>query len=453
MLRCGLWIEISILRGEDIVVSELNRCQSYYARGCEGTPFRSLDGKSFCVLHYPAQGKEEQFREALEQRLSQENYDFRDVWFPEEVNFEGFHFDAAVNFSNATFQTSVNLRRAIFRHPVIAIQTQFHGIVDLSQAEFEQGIVLNAVTIDESAWAAFDGAIFSGSKAGFYDTDFGGGVSFNGAKFNVDADFREPKGGRFNFQNAEFLTELKVYSSGRRALRSVSQLNLWACVVRHPEQVEFRGLELKPEWFLEVDCTNFRFFNIDWVYPDLRRGAEYLQSLDRHGPPYHRLSSTYRCLSLNAEQNQRYDEASMFRYAALDALRRASWRGFAPWQVKWWYWAVSGFGERVGRALLILALIWIGFAVIYVAVPTVGFMRWESKPASEIEAARSIPDEAGTPLTWPRTLTYSLEVMALQKPSPQPASPIARIAVALEAVLGPVQAALLALAIRRKVSR
>jgi len=59
----------------------------------------------------------------------------------------------------------------------------------------------------------------------------------------------------------------------------------------------------------------------------------------------------------------------------------------------------------------------------------------------------------GAPLKFSRALTYSAGVMTLQKPEPQPATAEAQTVVLLETILGPVQAALLALAIRRKFMR
>ena len=65
----------------------------------------------------------------------------------------------------------------------------------------------------------------------------------------------------------------------------------------------------------------------------------------------------------------------------------------------------------------------------------------------------TIEDRIGQPLDLPRALTYSLEVMSLQKPDPKPLTGGAHALVLLETILGPVQAALLALAIRRKFMR
>lgn len=57
------------------------------------------------------------------------------------------------------------------------------------------------------------------------------------------------------------------------------------------------------------------------------------------------------------------------------------------------------------------------------------------------------------PLKLNRALMYSLGVMTLQKPEPRPATTAAQAIVLAETILGPVQAALLALAIRRKFMR
>ena len=62
-------------------------------------------------------------------------------------------------------------------------------------------------------------------------------------------------------------------------------------------------------------------------------------------------------------------------------------------------------------------------------------------------------DETDAPLKLPRALTYSTAVMTLQKPEPRPATTAAQTVVLLETILGPVQAALLALGIRRKFMR
>lgn len=134
----------------------------------------------------------------------------------------------------------------------------------------------------------------------------------------------------------------------------------------------------------------------------------------------------------------------------MDARRREEWHGFAVWRLSWWYWLASGYGERAAQGFLMLLGILLLFALLY---NHVGFARWDSKLPSESDVVSAKRDEAGAPLKFSRALTYSAAVMTFQKPEPRPATPWAQTVVLLETILGPVQGALLALAIRRKFMR
>jgi hypothetical protein len=108
------------------------------------------------------------------------------------------------------------------------------------------------------------------------------------------------------------------------------------------------------------------------------------------------------------------------------------------------------YGERIARAAGVL----LGIVVLCAALYTrVGFVRWEPRVSSESEVATAQRDETGAPLKLTRALTYSAAVMTFQRPEPKPATTAAQTIVLLETILGPVQAALLALAIRRKFMR
>lgn len=150
------------------------------------------------------------------------------------------------------------------------------------------------------------------------------------------------------------------------------------------------------------------------------------------------LAITYRQLALNAEENHRYSEASKFRYLAMDAARvergnhrrwnrrwwrqqntlrsklrnlRLIWRGLSIWDLNWWYWVASGYGERLGRAVLGLVTIWFFFSIVFTFV---GFVRWEPKTTTETEAKFATIDAYGGPLPLRKALTYSAAVITLQ---------------------------------------
>jgi hypothetical protein len=109
----------------------------------------------------------------------------------------------------------------------------------------------------------------------------------------------------------------------------------------------------------------------------------------------------------------------------------------------------SGYGERVSQAALVLIAIWIVFAGIFFYGQRQG--QWWSSPP--VAATAAVPASIAEPPRlngFGEALIYSAQVMTLQKPEPLPANKRARALVLLETALGPIQAALLALAIRRK---
>jgi hypothetical protein len=168
------------------------------------------------------------------------------------------------------------------------------------------------------------------------------------------------------------------------------------------------------------------------------------------------LARTCRQLAVNAEDNNRYEEASDFRFMAMDAQRLESWYGWAFWKLRWWYWLASGYGERTGRAAFVLFAIWLSFALVYTKV---GFEMKKIEPIKYVEKSESIESpttpniELGNPLTLGQAVNHSFNVMALQRPEPKGQTFAAKSLVSLETLLGPLQAALLALAIRRKFMR
>jgi len=115
----------------------------------------------------------------------------------------------------------------------------------------------------------------------------------------------------------------------------------------------------------------------------------------------------------------------------------------------WWYWAASGYGERAGRAIIMLVILILLFGMAYLFV---GFSRRDR--TSEGNKATTVVDITGAPIRPVLSaFLYSAEVVTLQKPDPKPLTPWARILFTLETIFGPTQLALLALAIRRKFMR
>jgi uncharacterized protein YlaI len=134
-------------------------------------------------------------------------------------------------------------------------------------------------------------------------------------------------------------------------------------------------------------------------------------------------------LAANAEENRDHAHASGFNYWAMDAQRKAKRASdFAPWRLLWWYWALSGYGERTWRSAIWLVGILFGFAVLYMLV--------------------------GHVQSFPNAVAYSLGVMSRQAGKLPDGSPtLLQYVVFIEGILGPLQVALFALALRRRFMR
>ncbi|HEU4597265.1 MAG TPA: pentapeptide repeat-containing protein [Pyrinomonadaceae bacterium] len=433
-------------------------CKKEHRSACKGLPvFNEHEGRRYCVLHYPGKDKSVAFNKAFKRKLDAGDFDFRGVWFPDEVDFIEFTFTKPADFSFATFTAQTNFYSAkfdaittffstkfdaetYFGHAMFHAEARFDGVKFGAQASFETAEFRAPASFSRAefgARASFDRVKFGGVTQ-FYFAVFGAGVSFDGTEFTAvgfdEATFKD---------YARFAgdAETKVFGFN-------SSLSLQFARIEKPERFSFHTLTLRPDWFINVDARKFEFINVDWGKIDI---AEEIAGLTRKVNSRHRLFAiACRNLAVNAEENHRYEEASRLRYAAMNVRRRERGRGFAPLRLNWWYWLASGYGERAGRAFLVLLGVWLLSALLYTQV---GFARWEPRLTSEAEAQGARRDATGRPLELTRALAYSAGVMTLQKPEPRPATTAAHTLVLLETILGPLQAALLALAIRRKFMR
>jgi hypothetical protein len=253
-----------------------------------------------------------------------------------------------------------------------------------------------------------------------------------------------------DFSNANFLNYVRFAAQAERlSLSQASKVSFQQVRAGTPDHVSFSNLTLHPHWFINVNARRFEFNNVTWtnsgeVKPELELLRQ--QKIDA---PDRLLTIACRKLAANAEENDRYREASHFRRMAMDAERLEKRRGFPFLRLNWWYWLASGYGERPFQAFIVLLGVLLLFGLFFTRV---GFSRPEPPGAMPLQAATSQHD-ATMRLNFSRALTYSAGVMTLQKPEPRPATTAAQSLVLLETIVGPVQAALLALAIRRKFMR
>ncbi len=216
---------------------------------------------------------------------------------------------------------------------------------------------------------------------------------------------------------------------------------------------------MRPSWFIDVDAQNFDFSDVEWFRkPDASEpDADNLKRLklkdeidalvQRLGPEQRdasshqslrkqslrKLTKACRRLMNNAEENRDYLTANEFHYWSMEAQRKESWSRLGL--IATLYWALSGYGERPWRALGVLAAMVAVFAVLFM---------WVGPPEL---LGYSVPG------FW-QAVVYSLATLSRLNPIPRPDEPGGfQLLVTAAGVLGPLQIALLALAVRRRVMR
>ncbi|HEX3146356.1 MAG TPA: pentapeptide repeat-containing protein [Pyrinomonadaceae bacterium] len=440
-------------------------CDAGMRSVCAGLPlYKELQGKRYCVLHYPDAEKSQEFEAAFQQKLANKIFDFRGVWFPDDLSLNNFQFTAETNFSQAIFNRAVHFMEATFSGDTDFSEASFLGDADFRSAGFSASADFN--TAKFSGRADFERATFS-ALVYFTASAFDAGVNFKAVTFNAAVDFRAAVfTSAADFSFATFTDTVQFPAdvpAGHKTAFDFKFAN-----IKSPESFSFPPGVLRPHWFININLRKFDLTNVEWE----SNPSEEVKSLERQraempegSSPSRLLSDLYRRLALSAEENHHYQDASLFRYGSMDARRkhgRAAARFWRADPLHWIYWATSGYGERVLRAFFWLIAIWLISAFLYTIV------KFEPKAANVTHPESAATDESKSPkatnpespktevrvenppLPLRQALIYSVGVMTLQKPDPRPATGLGQTFVLLETVLGPVQAALLALAIRRK---
>lgn len=434
-------------------------CEDEARAACVGEPrFGEFEDKEYCILHLPAKKSAQEFNQAIKRKLETPEakvFDFGGVWFPDGTWFKQLNFTGNANFGGATFSTKASFNSAVFSGQADFSNVTFQGKANFNDATFEQDATFSGARF--LGVGAFINATFEGNadfsysefcEAANFDTYFLSEVDFLYAFFRSEAYFRYAEfSARVSFRSVTFQDYLRF---GGEELGEGTSLDFQYARVHIPERVAFHSLRLRPHWFVNVDARKFDLINIDWDWPNLSIEAE-LKGLHEKkvATPHRLLAIAFQNLASNAEENQRFEEASRFRYLSSELWRKNEPHDSLTSVVGWLYWAASGYGERMLRAFIVLAGIWLLFGAFY---SQVGFDRAITTSTGESVSVHE-RDQFGLPLRRGRALVYSLETMTLQKPEPRPLTTVAQVLVLVETILGPVQAALLALAIRRRFMR
>ncbi len=421
-------------------------------------------GHSYCILHLPNKDKDkDKFRKEILARLDVEKYDFRGVWFPYKVDFSNKLFSKFIDFSHAVFTENVDFSTAIFTdqsdfsYAVFGHRLKFHSATFNQKTYFVECLFNEHIDFSDSKFQGVDftSAIFK-QRGEFNYTTFKEYATFRHAKFNENADLI--------FKNATFENEANFRNTivsghltfeGREEKYLVfSNENSWLSLqnahIEKPENISFKNVRLRPNWFINIDCRKFIFHDVDWKNStgNLNRIKVELEEITKRphiGRPSRILAIACRQLAVNSEENNNFEQASSFRLMANESKRLEDYKGWKVWSLHWWYWLSSFYGESPLRAGLVLAGILLLFAFTFM------FTNFQVCPI--VKSIPEIPCEPRTLNIW-ESILQSLATATFQSIEYiKPNSKISTFLIILEKIFAPLQVALLALAIRRKFMR
>jgi len=434
------------------------------------------NGELYCILHFPNRYKEE-FDLEFQQRLEEESYDFRGVYFPDFVKLSNKTFYEMADFSFATFTQSTEFFSTKFTKEVKFIAAAFLKDINFNSAFFYDDALFGSAKFYKNAYftntefiynADFRSVIFEDkSQTFFLWTNFEGVVDFSFATFKGYVAFVGEK-------------ESTVF------IGKDTELNLQNARLEKPERISFKNVLLRPSWFINTDPRKFIFTNIQWKNLekfDVLTEIKNLEKVRKISDSKHVLTVACRQLATNYEENNRFEEASKFRRMGFEvewAEKKETlwnWLSEIPNEseklkkrvggseskeheakpptnlmgivqrfdfVHLLYRISSYYGESWQRALAILLSILIIFSLYYyLANFQICPKNSDNKSACVVRTMnineaiqQSLYTAALQNVEYRKTLTSEQDIIIL-----------------LEKILAPLQAALLALAIRRKFMR
>ena len=353
----------------------------------------------------------------------------------------------------------------------------------------------------------------SARRTSFIDAKFRSEeTSFSDAKFNsTETHFREATFMKeVSFAGATFNEKTSFWGSRANLVFGSEAWVRFGSHIGKPELLTFNTVLLHPGWFINTDVRKVDFTDVQWYgMPGGTPGGtldEEINNLKKRDveSPHSLLAQACRRLSANAEENREYRLANEFHYWSMDALRQESWKRLGL--IGTLYWGFSGYGVRAARAFWILVGMWAFFVLLYMVVgpseaplelrafsapvvrhfldfgasflqltvliwyvPAAIVLTWyvpAVSPAAQIwqlcmQAAFSASEfwQSIEPAHVVHAFGYSsaYSLAALTRLIPFELEPheqgLFQVLVTVEGILGPLQIALLALAVRRKVMR
>jgi len=380
-----------------------------------------------------------------------------------------FHWNSICNeiidFTRTTFEQKANFDNSTF----------LKGFSTFSDATFKddasfQNVVFGNDSLKENCDSFFFTKTVFGKQVNFQNAIFLLQTNFSKARFKNFADFRETLvKTSINFEDATFESYAR-FSSKDNDHKSWNQegLNFSSIEVEKPERIFFQTVQLRPDSFKNTDIRKFDFTDIKWKVKNFAWDWSRFKDINwkrketkarRTG--YVSLEKIYRRFASFAEENNDYQSASTFRYTAFDIQRITPWYGRLPITLLWWYKWTSRYGENwVWSAIVLASLVFAFFPYIYTNLnfktcskdrPIYTSISICESKIEEINQNCTCSEER---LNFGDAILQSLTTATLQNVEyRKPMTWHGELWIILEKIFAPLQAALLALAIRRKFMR
>lgn len=515
-----------------------------------------LDGNYYCIFHLPKEDKNlDEFHDASYKlisktqkqieslntisdekkqiELSKLKYDFRYVRFPCPFGFRSRKIPVEIDFSHATFYDFADFMKTEFLGYANFDSVIFHKTAYFIFAEFQaNAYFFDAKFLGEADFkytffsnGKFTNSIFS-DDADFESSEFVKDANFIKANFLKKVSFQYAKLSIANFEDAKFLNvgnfnlvEFQNYAFFKGDNENVgfdknAILDLQDARIEKPERIRFHTVRLSPNWFINVDSRKFAF--IDILFSDsngkgiennsIRSNIEAeigcLENLREITNSKRLLTIACRQLAENAENNNRFEQASIFRRMAFETEwlekkeKISNWiknlvpeseklkrrfggsdkeedkpnppttsfgilRRSGDFFILGLYRITSFYGESWSWALgVLLSLILVIFPIIYTQT---NFQTCsKDRPiATSLTVCESKDEEirknctcSTDQITFTDAIVQSLTTATLQNVEyRKPLTGWGELWLILEKIFAPLQAALLALAIRRKFMR
>lgn len=437
--------------------------------------------------------------------------DFSCCRIADNIYFDESIFHEKANFPRTVFNFNVKNNsklEASFYRTKFCKYTNFFLTNFRANAHFKSAVFIGETRFDRSRFSSAGNASFYRAKfdndSFFEKTRFRNDVSFNSVVFGNESDtiFRETlfeKYVSFRYSAIEGTLRFINLKQGNKC-----QLNFQEAVVEKANHIAFYDIRLQPHWFVNVDLKRFHFTISYWeksnktkidVKSELNEFEELLKNQNKDKSSnmiqeetilYQLLSQTFFRIAENSEANSRFEESSNFRKLAFESERLQRkhnlckwaseeftctsvffniWRkikcvpyDFAHFMCRW----TSSYGESWSWAALILIIeVFIVFPFIYSltefqvspkTIPLEVVVADCSKLVNGSSGCNNI--RQGGLYFWNEAILHSLTAITFQDVEyRKPISGWAEFWTILEKILAPLQAALLALAIRRKFMR